>query len=248
MHSMKNSRVQLRLDKPCTQQWSEMTPSEQGRFCDSCQKNVVDFTEMTDNEILKFISDNQAGFCGQFRGSQLNRPFVHTQLNGGSKRLNSFLTGLAIAGAAGSLSAQSADTTSYHPTVVIDERHPTGPVCIKQKTPAADTSDLVLHITVIDTVEHYPMAFALVYLPGSNIGVQTDSAGKATMTIPYAMLGDSTLTVKAGSQGYLTQSVVVDTHKRTQELTIEFSIHHYPMLGGPMKIYEPETPKKSKQK
>lgn len=243
---MKSSRISLRLDEPCTQQWSDMTPSTTGRYCDSCEKNVIDFSQMTDNEILKFLSENKSGFCGQFRASQLDRPFVETKLNGGAKRLNSFFAGLAIAGATGSASAQSADTTNYHPVVVIDEKHPTGPVCIRQIP--VDTNDLILHITVMDTLNHEAMPYANVVLQqgGVKFGGITDIDGKVTLTIPADSLQD-TMMLTIRLIGYKMQTLAIHTEQRTQDVNVNLGQNEIMMLGGPMMIYEPEQPKKKKK-
>lgn len=243
---MKSPRISLRLDEPCHQKWSEMTPSEKGRYCDSCEKHVIDFSQMTDNDILKFLGENKSGFCGQFRASQLDRPFVETKLNGGTSRLNSFFAGLAIVGAAGSATAQSADTTNYHPVVVIDQKHPTGPVCIRQVS--VDTNDLVLHITVMDTLNHYAIAFANVSLQqgGVNFGGVTDIDGKVTLTIPADSIQD-TMLLTISMVGYQMQMLTIHTEQRTQDVNISIEQHEIMMLGGPMMYIEPEQPKEKKK-
>lgn len=51
-----------------------MTPQQQGRFCDSCQKCVVDFTGFTDEQLLGFFTTHRnEHVCGRFKSWQLNR-------------------------------------------------------------------------------------------------------------------------------------------------------------------------------
>lgn len=64
--------MQLLIPTPCHENWAEMTPQEQGRFCNNCQKTVTDFTGMTDAEILAVLAKNGGG-CGRFRVGQLGR-------------------------------------------------------------------------------------------------------------------------------------------------------------------------------
>lgn len=66
--------VQIHIPTPCHENWYTMTPDEQGRFCGSCQKAVVDFSTMTDKELLTYIS-SVSGYtaCGRFSNEQLNR-------------------------------------------------------------------------------------------------------------------------------------------------------------------------------
>ena len=42
----KNKLNTIEIPKPCHESWAEMTPTEQGQFCSSCQKCVTDFTSM----------------------------------------------------------------------------------------------------------------------------------------------------------------------------------------------------------
>ena len=68
--------LQLGIPKPCSENWSQMSPEANGRFCSSCQKTILDFTAMEDNEILQWFASQQGSACGRFRPDQLNRPMV----------------------------------------------------------------------------------------------------------------------------------------------------------------------------
>jgi len=63
--------MKISIPKPCHENWNEMLPEEKGRFCLSCQKCVLDFTKLSDDEILKSLEKpNQ---CGRFSNQQLER-------------------------------------------------------------------------------------------------------------------------------------------------------------------------------
>jgi hypothetical protein len=69
-------KIQLRIDSPCAESWDGMQPNEEGRHCLSCQKTVVDFTFMSDEEILDWMATRGGSFCGRMQSGQLNRELV----------------------------------------------------------------------------------------------------------------------------------------------------------------------------
>ena len=69
-------KFQLQIPEPCHENWDKMTPGDKGRFCDSCQKTVHDFTGMTDAQLIAFFKKPSTGsVCGRFYSDQLERDF-----------------------------------------------------------------------------------------------------------------------------------------------------------------------------
>lgn len=67
--------IQISIPQPCHEDWSKMTPTEQGRFCNACQKSVVDFTGFTDRQLFEYLNTHKGlKICGRFENTQLNRP------------------------------------------------------------------------------------------------------------------------------------------------------------------------------
>ena len=68
-------QIIVSIAKPCTENWSKMTPSEKGRFCGQCNKEVIDFTKMTSDQVVDSLT-NKSGqkICGLFRNEQLGKP------------------------------------------------------------------------------------------------------------------------------------------------------------------------------
>jgi hypothetical protein len=71
-------KIQISIPEPCHEGWQNMTPVEKGRFCASCQKTVLDFTHLSDNEIIKLVSKKD-NLCGRINVSQLNRNLIKTK-------------------------------------------------------------------------------------------------------------------------------------------------------------------------
>ena len=68
--------LNLQINEPCHEDWNVMTPNEQGRYCGSCKKTVVDFTAMTDGQVVDFFKLNTGNTCGRFYDDQLNKSLV----------------------------------------------------------------------------------------------------------------------------------------------------------------------------
>lgn len=67
----------LSIAKPCHERWEKMLPVGRGAYCDSCCKNVIDFTGMRGEEILNYFQKKTGEpVCGRFRNDQLNRPLI----------------------------------------------------------------------------------------------------------------------------------------------------------------------------
>jgi len=67
---------QLQIPSPCQEQWSNMQPAERGRHCSACQKTVIDFTTMSDPEIIRYLSIAGPQVCGRLAPDQLHRTLV----------------------------------------------------------------------------------------------------------------------------------------------------------------------------
>lgn len=69
---MKN-RV-LTIARPCSENWDLMTPSEKGRFCNKCKKEVTDFTKMTTDQVVDCLTQKSGqSICGRLRIDQTER-------------------------------------------------------------------------------------------------------------------------------------------------------------------------------
>jgi hypothetical protein len=64
------------IPAPCHENWDNMTPEGRGRFCASCSKQVVDFSLMSDQQVLNHFKNTTGKVCGRFADDQLQRPMV----------------------------------------------------------------------------------------------------------------------------------------------------------------------------
>lgn len=69
----KPAAIQLSIPEPCAQDWNEMQPVTGGRHCASCKNVVMDFSRMTDAQLLDYFREFNGAACGRFREEQLER-------------------------------------------------------------------------------------------------------------------------------------------------------------------------------
>ncbi len=66
----------IKIDNPCSENWDKMKIGINSRFCQHCDKHVVDFTNKNRIEILEYLINHRSeSICGRIKQSQLD--FVH---------------------------------------------------------------------------------------------------------------------------------------------------------------------------
>lgn len=74
-------QLHLSIPEPCHENWLQMTPTEQGRFCNACAKQVVDFSNMSDDQVLNYFSTiKNEKVCGRAYPDQLDRAITIPQV------------------------------------------------------------------------------------------------------------------------------------------------------------------------
>ena len=74
--------MKISIPEPCSEDWSNMTPTEQGAFCKKCALEVTDFTDKSPlqiKEILTAKMQSKERVCGHIENRQLiefNNEFI----------------------------------------------------------------------------------------------------------------------------------------------------------------------------
>ncbi|MBC7721522.1 MAG: carboxypeptidase-like regulatory domain-containing protein [Pedobacter sp.] len=179
---MKND-LYIHIPQPCHEDWQKMTPETQGRFCSSCSKTVVDFSVMTDNDVLNFLNKNKSNLCGHFATDQLQRPIIETQLQ--PKRsfkywLASVASLLVMMQKSVGQNGRTAITTKGDTVILVDSF----PTIIMGKIARQPIPNLVnnkISGTVLDE-QNQPIVAASVMIKNSTKGVLTNADGKFSLS------------------------------------------------------------------
>lgn len=205
----------ISIPEPCHQSWQQMTPEASGRHCRQCSKVVTDFTKMTNNEIINYLSNN-TNTCGRFEKQQLNS--INNQLYIENIPLKGRLKGwamvIALFGSMASLKASAqtgasiAQTTADSPRVKCSE-----PMLGKVIAPQYRQ----IRGQVIDNTDNSPIPGASIFVD-SNTGAVTDKNGNFSLHLP---LSATQFTVRF--IGYNTQVIKVDQSKMEYTVQIKQS-------------------------
>lgn len=208
--------IQINIAKPCHENWNAMTPGEQGRFCAACEKTVIDFSGMSDQEVLSFFSTTGTDVCGRLSTGQLNKTF-HEQ---SPQRFSwAYAWNMIIAATLLSVNAkgQSKKTTVKKAVVsqkkLSEEMVMMGAVAI-EKIPAPPAKKSIAGI-VLDKNTLLPVSYASITVKGMPYGLAADSAGRFTLrNIPEDTIGVSAL-------GYEAEAFAIDRSKQEQEIWLQ---------------------------
>jgi hypothetical protein len=64
----------INIPEPCSEDWNKMdVVDDMHRHCGACERTLVDFSVMSDDELVIFFKQNNGKVCGRFRKDQTNR-------------------------------------------------------------------------------------------------------------------------------------------------------------------------------
>lgn len=197
-------KLQLSIPKPCHENWQNMTATEQGRFCNACAKEVIDFSMMTDSEVLNYfttITNNNV--CGRVLPSQLNRPITYPMQI--KKKMywywNYIVMFFMFFGKSNAIKAQGKIVAPVAQNQVKRSHSPNGEVVV-----VAGAINKVATKTIQGKVtdnNKNPIAYASIILKGTKRGVVADAKGLFTIKAPQGAV------LMISAVGYQTSTITV---------------------------------------
>lgn len=173
---MKRS-LTLSIPNPCREKWNTFTHSEKGGHCNRCDKHVIDFTKLNDEQIIRFFQSSAPHACGRFLPGQLKRYTGH--LSGQNKTGFKFMKAgvlLALLSLVEGAEAQE-NKAGYKIENIEPEDAPSVVEPGQEQT-------LISGVVKLDEGEIVPFAGANVWLKGTQFGASTDITGAFSFTAP----------------------------------------------------------------
>lgn len=148
------------INKPCSENYDTMSDFKMGKFCDKCERNIVD---IRDKETFEFSPNKRTCVIG--RKSQFSSPYIVKQLASGAMIATSFM----------GLSSCNKDNSSNPLTEIISKKNSkTLQGVVTNKYTNKPMSNTVIQFIRLDSV----------------FSTKTDENGKFTLNVPSEIIED----------------------------------------------------------
>ncbi|MBE9666289.1 carboxypeptidase-like regulatory domain-containing protein [Mucilaginibacter boryungensis] len=174
---MKNIKS-ISITNPCHEKWSGMTPLTNGRHCATCCKTVVDFTTMSNQQIIDVLSGAN-NVCGRFMPAQmaLLNQSLQTQ-----KTVQAFWKKWAVAAAILLCSVPIYKAAAKErPVITLQPIKADDKI---QKSRIDTTAQITISGKVVTKDDGAPLPGALIRVPNTNIKTATSVGGDFQLVIP----------------------------------------------------------------
>jgi hypothetical protein len=162
--------VSISIPTQCHENWDNFISQAKGRFCESCSKTVVDFTKMSDDQILNYFKNQDSTACGRFRPEQLKvYPFTNpVKVQPGYTLLKAGLMSILLL----------VSSKTFSQTKPNKQQIEIAPSAVSESSDTSKVAHQVVSGTVIDQQSGDPIPGTNILLKGSVIGTVTDADGK----------------------------------------------------------------------
>jgi hypothetical protein len=212
----KAGTIKLSIPQPCSQNWDEMSITDKGRFCDSCNKTVIDFTNYSDQQLADFFKRSKAHTCGKFRNDQLEKP-LYTLQSSQNRSLPQLLVSAALAIGAinnANASGKQKDHTAIHAVWNTEKEGE------KNNSTTGGDSAQVVSGRIIDRDTRLEVPGATVIVEGGRMAVTADVNGVFKLVIPDHVTTD-TIQLTVMHTHYFNQTVKCAAGDLPMNITIE---------------------------
>jgi len=105
-------------DSPCHERWSALSPDGDGRYCQKCDKTVVDLTQLTRRQAEKLVVKAGGSMCGRMRVDPSGAPAFRRE----TARVPGFLSVAAasLLAACGSNTEDSASSSTTNTAASVE--------------------------------------------------------------------------------------------------------------------------------
>jgi hypothetical protein len=196
-------KIKLNIDSPCSEEWTSMDSVTEGKHCDICSKNVIDFTSFNDKQLIDYLSHINGKICGKLKTSQLNREIFKESSTPKFYGFLSVLSGLVIFASSNKILAKG-----HEQRITIQEANSEQFKFHKKQEIKKDSIKYEISGTIFESESSEPLPGASIELVGKKYGISTKADGTFKLEIPEKFLSE-TLTIRIIYIGFKNQEFTV---------------------------------------
>lgn len=201
--------LNITISKPCLEKFNKFEKTGHGGFCNSCEKQVIDFRNMSDEKLIAYFKRSQEKTCGYFKTSQLKEYSNVTELRKTARFKYLRIIGLAFFSMISLHHIQAQD--SKPKTEIFQSTKKAN----KNQVKTVINQDQLLIGIISD--ETGPLPGANILLKGTSIGTATNFDGE--FTFPKALKEGDVLVVSF--IGYETKNITVKKNQTALNVFME---------------------------
>lgn len=220
------------LPNPCQENWWEMEKVPLGRHCNVCQKKVVDFTRMTDQQAIDILQESNYQTCGKFTELQLLNGFETKKENYLPFKLKAAASAILLFFSDKALAVNSPKTT----TIELNSKFNSKEVYhfAKQTRHApADSNRRYLKGVVLDSITGEGVPSVKIALVQNSKQTLSDFDGKFVLELPEVEHDNFMIFVSSYSNGWVDYEIHISKKDNLEnyQILLPSEIRDVPMIG-----------------
>jgi hypothetical protein len=204
--------ISLSIAAPCQEKWDNFLPTSHGGYCSSCKKEVINFTEWSEDQIKDFFKKENETTCGRFRKDQLKIYSLSSTPSYQHRLFPISLLGITLLLTSNQAEATGKKAPKFVITPLKRTQH-------NNKITASDTLLTKIITGIIKAEDDQSLPGVNVVLKNTNISTVTDSNGefsieiknpKASDTLVFSFIGFETLEKSVTETNELSITLKID--------------------------------------
>lgn len=211
--------------KKCDQIWEDMTPGEQGRICQKCAHQIIDFRSLNQKEIAEIHTFTEGKVCGLYHSRQLKLA-VPPQRNKKTSRLKAFY--LLMMGFILSTDTQAQEVVPSPKTEQVEQDSmKVSSEADEELLEKDSTADSLIISGILTEEAGSPLVYANVHIEGTATGVTTDYEGNYRLDVAPSLKDTTQVVLVYSYIGFTTQKMVFERDQLSKESTTTMDVILY---------------------
>lgn len=217
----KTMSFKLHIPNPCSEDWNKMPSISNGKHCESCHKDLVDFRGLNNQQIFNSVDVNHK-VCGLFSETQLQTEF-HIPNQHSFSKVGLAVSFVSLLSFVNPVKAQLPPTQNQtEPNAILTQYNDISKAKSDVKN---DTIAIRGKVVDVNTIE--PLPFVRIWIKDDKrYHATTDFDGSYVLSIPKVKF-DSTVVISVTYLGYQSEEMLI-----TEDIdSITFKLHSREFLG-----------------